>query len=1028
MKESLHSINKVFIRKPLYHFTDYKKIPGNRDDLDRFICSLWSDSIFKEALFLGSEDLFNRWKRVLKNNMDISLKDRHKLNVSILKYYIRITTRSTPFGLFSSHSAYAINKQASSSNGVKEKYTRVSSLNIEYLLNIIDYLNSSSKFRNLHRFKVNSSAYRQGTSLRYIEKLKNNGKQEFILSSIEADEVLDLILRSIGENGMTFSELKVLLLNNIEEVSDDDVSQYVDGLIASQFLVTDFDICLNDGKPTDQVIAFISANKKDMSELENLEQRLKQLKGMLLKLDDRLGNDIDLYEEIYKVAEKINLPVPPGSLVHVNLREELKDLTIDNRDLENVKKAISILAAFTPTDNSAETNLSEFGKVFYERYEDQAIPLVEALDTETGVGYKQSQLAENDFSSLVDDLDWPSPEDEMETIRFHKRKHRFWKEVISEASNAGESIDLKKINIDEFKGNAHLLARSFSALTKKVGDKVFVDTVGGNTALGLIARFSTDDLSVQEAVNEILFHEETDENVLHVELLFLPNEKAGNIVLRQVPRKYELAYLTKASDQKKEVSINDLYVQLRNGKFAVFSRKLNKQLKIYHSNAHNYHYNSLPIYQFLCDLQMQDEYNLNLDIGRANFMFYDYIPRITYGNDIILSPATWRLTYKKAVINGSYSAELTEVKSTLKKRGIPRYFYLSHSDNKLLIDSENDITLEILLEELRKRKELILSEFLYDINSTAFDNEIVFSFINEITRTVNHFEIPDFNNNDIKRCYIPGDEWIYYKIYAGNKFLEMFLVELFPQILAEVKDLGLVDRWFFIRYNDPAPHLRIRFHLVESADVDIVINKMNLLLKYYASETIINKVEISTYKREIERYEGEYINFSEAIFFYDSELVLKLKEVCKENDNEWLYILKSIDAYFNLFSFNMSERLKIMESLYESFQQEFNANAGLRKQIDLKFRNYIKEIELIFNLTGDNDKGIEAIETCSTHFQELGKQNIVPKHQAIRLVISFLHMHINRMLKARQRMHEFVIYALLLKYYRSKVGRLKYNS
>jgi hypothetical protein len=87
----------------------------------------------------------------------------------------------------------------------------------------------------------------------------------------------------------------------------------------------------------------------------------------------------------------------------------------------------------------------------------------------------------------------------------------------------------------------------------------------------------------------------------------------------------------------------DLYVSVKSGKIILRSKRLNKIIVPRLSNAHNYSYNALPVYQFLCDLQHQ-----NL---RTSFSFqwgamadkFKFLARITYKNTII-EPATWNLT------------------------------------------------------------------------------------------------------------------------------------------------------------------------------------------------------------------------------------------------------------------------------------------------------------------------------------------------------------------------------------------------
>ena len=48
--------------------------------------------------------------------------------------------------------------------------------------------------------------------------------------------------------------------------------------------------------------------------------------------------------------------------------------------------------------------MSKFKEAFLERYEEREIPLMEALDTELGIGYATNDVYTSDINPLVDDL------------------------------------------------------------------------------------------------------------------------------------------------------------------------------------------------------------------------------------------------------------------------------------------------------------------------------------------------------------------------------------------------------------------------------------------------------------------------------------------------------------------------------------------------------------------------------------------------------------------------------------------------
>lgn len=54
-----------------------------------------------------------------------------------------------------------------------------------------------------------------------------------------------------------------------------------------------------------------------------------------------------------------------------------------------------------------------------------------------------------------------------------------------------------------------------------------------------------------------------------------------------------------------------------------------------------------------------------------------------------------------------------------------------------------------------------------------------------------------------RKFFIPGSEWLYFQIYSGYKTLEEILISTGYEFIKEVSEKKIVDKYFFIRYNDP---------------------------------------------------------------------------------------------------------------------------------------------------------------------------------------------------------------------------------
>lgn len=1030
MKTQLDNINIGFMRNSLYSFKQYNNIPKNTADLDHFVLELWNDEVFRESIFLASYELYNEWARLCQNDPSLSQVKRNRINNSILKYYIRITTRSTPFGTFASHSAFELNSEHKNINaGNMDSIHRYTTLDLSFLFQVIALINRD--FPEVHEYELNDSVYKLGDYYRYIETTVQNEKRIYTLSSLEKDELLDFLVETTANKSYSFDSLVALVAENVEGVSEEEAKYYIFSLIDAQFFKSNFDICLNEHSPLSQIIEYLNSKKGIAAELDTYLGNLIKMEGYLELLNSGIGQPQEYYNEIFALANQFSILYDRKYLINSSLKRTLDFSPVTREDLSKIKKGINTLSCFW--DKGSETvneNLEKFKTAFYTRYEESLVPLVEVLDNESGIGYIQEQNSENDFSSLLDTLSWPDSNTDSFSITYNKKIHEFWRRIINKANINGEtSIDLSQHDISNLQNTEEVsLARSLAVMIEKVSDKIAISSVGGTSGANLIARFSNEDEEILAPMNRIIKEEQNDNHFIYAELLHLPDNRAGNILLRQVKRGNQLSYLTKPSASENTISLMDLYIKMIDKRIVLFHKELNKEVKIFHSTAHNFDYNSLPVYQFLCDLQHQDiSTALVLNIGDTNYLMYDYIPRITFGNDIIFTPALWRV-YQNEVsgIKAKNNTEsIKKLREYLSAKKVNRYFFISQGDNKLLIDTENDNLLLFLVDELRSKEMVTLTECLYDLEADEFNNEIVIPMINRnYTAFKTELDYHLFNNNIADNKFIPGNKWLYYKIYCGNKFSDKILQDVFPDLLTQLNEEQLIKKWFYIRYSDPDNHIRLR---LEINDNDLthtaqIITTFNDYFDKYINEGIINKVEMGTYDREYERYEGEFIDTAEHIFHYDSKLTVNLLKNIPNNDDLWLYAIKSIDAYFDVFNLDLDKRYEVISKIYSQFQKEFNVDSNLKKQLDLKYRNNLNIISEIAE-TNDNPYFSEFITSVTENCKEIEKLKNIQKE---RLVSSFIHMHINRLIRSRHRMHELIIYGIVEKYYKMKIGKRKY--
>ena len=141
----------------------------------------------------------------------------------------------------------------------------------------------------------------------------------------------------------------------------------------------------------------------------------------------------------------------------------------------------------------------------------------------------------------------------------------------------------------------------------------------------------------------------------------------------------------------------------------------------------------------------------------------------------------------------------------------------------------------------------------------------------------------------VRRTYLPGSNWLYFKIYTGVVTADRIIANEIYRIADRLKTDGLITKWFFIRYSDPDFHLRVRLHLKNVSDTRTVILLFHTIMKRLEAKSLVWKVQVDTYQRELERYHATLIDDTESVFHVDSEYTVKIiQRILAHKDNAQL--------------------------------------------------------------------------------------------------------------------------------------------
>lgn len=1007
-----------------------------------------------EALFVASPNLNERFH--LWTDAPESKRGR-KIEQVLVRYLTRMTARATPFGLCAGLSVGRTGVETKLTIEGRETYGRQTRLDMGFLVALTEALARDPRLRKAFLYRPNSSLYRAAGRVRYVESRLEGENRSYHLVAVEDEDYLKETLERAGQ-GETFSSLAAALVG--DEVSQAEAEEYVTELIDNQVLVPDIALPLTGSQPISPLLEQLG----EMAEAKEDADRLERARTRLNEIDEAgVGVEPARYLSVARGLEGLPLRIDASRLFQVDMVKPAPEAVLGEKVLEEIKRAAALLRQLTRRQRPEP--LTRFHENFVARYETREVPLVEALDEEVGVGFEAGE----ETSPLLKDLVFTStaPEErEADDARqrlvlrkLHEALQQGLPEMTFEpheleAISSSDSLPLP----DSFSVAATLAASSQAALD--VGDfQIFISGCHGPSGATWLGRFCHLDEGLETYVRRHLLEEEAlRPDAVFAEVVHLPEGRIGNVVLRPSMRDFEIVYLGHSgAPVERRVPVTDLHVSIRGGRIRLRSARLGREVIPRMTNAHNYFYRGVGLYRFLCMLQ-QEGVAGRVSWNWGGLAHAPYLPRVRVGR-IMLSRARWNVTKEElrvlaAARGGEAGAGFRAVQTWRAQRGLPRLVTLGEGDNTLLVDLDNALSVESFIQLVKESEEAVLEELFPGADELCargpegrFVHELIVPFVcgesgdekieggaeKASERHPAHAAAPAF-----RRRFPPGSEWLYAKLYVGTATADYLLRESVGPLVEKSMKSGAADRWFFIRLADPDYHLRLRFHGRPERLLGEVQPMLSEALSPLLDEGLLWRIQLDTYEREVERYGGsEGVLLAEQLFQADSAAVLRIIEMLETGDEgedeRWRLTLCGVEMLLNDFGLNVEAKRNLLRHASNNLLKEFASGPELIRQLAGKFRHERRSLELLLS-AGRGTKhplapGLEVLRKRSRQLRpivaalrdlERGARLSTPRPE---LIISFTHMHVNRLLRSAPRRQEFVIYDFLTRLYESQIAR-----
>ncbi|MFJ8440895.1 lantibiotic dehydratase [Kitasatospora griseola] len=289
-------------------------------------------------------------------------------------------------------------------------------------------------------------------------------------------------------------------------------------------------------------------------------------------------------------------------------------------------------------------------------------------------------------------------------------------------------------------------------------------------------------------------------------------------------------------------------------------------------NAVDFRVHTDPLVRFLCEItHAHTPWLTTFNWGAAGRL--PYLPRVRYG-EVVLSPARWHLP--AADLPGK-DADWEEWRAAagewIARYNVPATVYLSQQDLRLPLDLHLPEHLVLLRDHLLREPTAILIEA-----PRAVDNQWC-GRAHEVTVQLHSTRTPlpaarprPGRPVTVRSGHLPGASgWLSARLFGNPRRAD----ELLSRVPGLAAGWVVPPQWWFLRHNDPEPHVRLRIPVSAVAAWSLASERIGRWAEQMREEGLLTRMELDTYLPESGRYgRGAALRVAEEFFSLDSLAVL----------------------------------------------------------------------------------------------------------------------------------------------------------
>ncbi|MEU7169786.1 lantibiotic dehydratase [Streptomyces morookaense] len=861
-----------------------------------------ADPRVRLALAVGSGDLARALDRPPRNE-----RARQRLSGKLLRYLIRMSTRPTPYGMFAGVGLGNWDDHTDLALAPGEPHTRTRP-DMGWLLSLVTDLESRPEVRAGLNWYANPAVLTHAGRVFLTERgpvsLRATGAVRRVLALARTPVPHERLLAELMTTpGATKAKAERL----------------IEQLWQHAVLLTDLRPPLTAEDPAGHVARRLAGIPKAYAEAANLTGLLDAMSTW-----DRLGTSGRAlgYPQLIARARSTHSTTAGDTATgdapaQVDMALTLTGRRVGRAVADEAARAAELLLRLSPAPMGG---LDAYRRAFQARYgHGREVPLVELLDPGTGLGPPNHAHGGSgrlqSRGRILRDLALGAIRDRRPVVELDAAALGRLETWRPSPATAQISLDLS------------VFVAAASAAAVDAGDFLVVvgPNLGGSAAGRNLGRFA--DLIGPEAEAALTAAAEAEAAAcpgrLWAEIVYQPGHpRSANVAIRPLVREHQVVLDTAPGPHAgRTIPLDELVVGVHDDRFLLRWPAAGREVVPCAGHMLN-PWQAPAMVRFLDAVSRDGRGQIGpFDWGPA--AGFPFLPRVQAGR-VVLAPATWRID-AEAMPADSADAFAAAFATWRERWQTPRHIYLAAGDNRLLLDLDVPAQAEQLRAELRRLPaggQLLLQEALPGPADAwlpgpdgRYISELVVPLVlagapQPAERPATAPASPARSMPPMaRRLRAPGSDWLYAKLYGPPAFEEDLITGPVRDFCAEAVATGLATHWFFLRYSDPEPHLRIRLH----GDPDRLAAALAPRLFRWGCALVedgrCRRLCVDTYEREVERYGGpEAMALSEELFAVDSDAVAGLLRLAGLPDRILLAAL-TVDELLAAFGFDEAERL-----------------------------------------------------------------------------------------------------------------------